>query len=452
MLQKIKKEIKQYNMLKYADGVLVGVSGGADSVCLLLVLCALRQEYHLNIHVLHVHHMLRGAEADEDAAFVQNLCRQQQVACDTVSVDVGRLAKQQQRSVEEVGRDCRYQLFEEYRARCQLQKIAVAHHRDDNAETVLFQMLRGTGLTGLAGMRRVRADGVIRPLLSCSRSEIEQWLITQGQSWRVDSTNLLREYARNKIRLDLLPVIENSFGLGAVQQLTNQCEVYREMDDYFNQQAKSFLDVFWEEAQMRLNQVEFLAQPRPIQRYIALQCLEKARGKRKDLGHIHVDTFLELAQKQTGARRDFPYGLEVFVQYGYLYFVRKKAQEGEKEEIPYKIQMKTTQERKNFQESSCTKCFDYDRIQGAVVLRTRQAGDWMQLYADGRKKKLKDIFIDLKIPRQQRDAIPLVAVGNEILWIVGYRTTQAYRVEEETKWILEVKITEKEGTEDGGKN
>lgn len=452
MIQKIRREIKQYGMLSNFDGVLVGVSGGADSVCLLLVLCALRQEYQLRLRVLHVHHMLRGREADEDAAFVKDLCERHQIPCDVEYVDVAQKAKQQQRSIEEVGRDSRYQLFEEYRSRYQLQKIAVAHHRDDNAETVLFQMFRGTGLTGLAGMRRIRADGVIRPLLSCSRSEIEQWLSTQEQSWRVDSSNLLREYARNKIRLDLLPAIENAFGLGAVQQLTNQCEIYREMDDYFNWQAALFLKDYWNETQKSLNQSKFLEQPKPIQRYIALQCLEKVCKKRRDLGHTHVDAFLELAQKQTGAKRDFPYGIEGYVQYGYLYFVPKRQAKVEEKNLSWGIQIRTFQERKNFQENGCTKWFDYDRIRGVVVLRTRQAGDWMQLYEDGRKKKLKDIFIDLKIPRQERDSILLVAVGDEILWIVGYRVTQAYRVQEKTKCILEVKITKKEGTEDGGKN
>lgn len=440
-------------MLEIGDTLIVGVSGGADSVCLLLILQELSKQYQLKLIVLHVHHMIRAAEADEDAIFVQNLCQTYQIPCFIEHVPVEQLAKKYALSLEEAGRNERYRLFREYQERHQAQKIAVAHHQDDNIETVLFQMLRGTGLKGLAGMESVREDGIIRPLLCCNREEIECWLLAQNQPWRVDFTNLTREYGRNKIRLDILPAIKQAFGEGAVQQLTSQCEIYREMDDYFSSKANEFLEQYWME-NMKFPRNNFLNEPKPIQRYICLECLSRVCQSRRDLGHVHVEELLELIQKNTVSQKNFPYGITVRNQYGMIYFEREQDNFINETSFQYEIEMKikVQEELKNFQENSCKKCFDYDKIKGAVILRTRQSGDWMQLYANGGKKKLKDILIDLKIPKQERDAIPLVAVGNEILWIYGHRSSQAYRVGKDTRTILEITIRKKKGTEDGREN
>ncbi|MGN0297931.1 MAG: tRNA lysidine(34) synthetase TilS [Lachnospiraceae bacterium] len=444
--------MEQNKMLVRGEQIIVGVSGGADSVFLLLVLCEIAREYDLTLRVVHIHHMIRGAEADADAAFVKELCQNKAVPYYLEYIPVEKLAKQWNMSVEEAGRNERYRLFQEYRKRYQADKIAVAHHRDDNAETVLFQMLRGTGLKGLSGMIPLREDGVIRPLLHCSRKEIEAWLTAHNQPWRVDSTNLSSSYGRNKVRLDILPVILEDFGEGAVGQLTSQCDVYREMDEYFSEKAKQFLEKNWQKEERAFSRETFLAEPRPIQRYICMEAMSWVCGSRRDISHVHVEALLDLIEKNTVAKKYFPYGLQVVNQYGRIVFLKPEpgmeAVKEEPESYFMEMRMKNREELKNFKENSCTKCFDYDKIKSGVILRTRQPNDWMQLYQDGRGKKLKDILIDLKIPKEQRDTIPLVALNNEILWIVGYRRSMAYRVEDNTKNVLEISMKKQKGTRD----
>ena len=218
MQQILEKQVKEYcdrhQMLERGDRVVLGVSGGADSVCLLFVLLALRRELDLQLHVVHVNHGIR-IEAGEDAAYVSALCEAHQVPFYLYEKDIPALAKEWSCSEEEAGRRVRYEAFEEVLRQQCCQKIAVAHNSNDRAETMLFHLFRGTGLTGLAGIRPVRGQ-IIRPLLCVDRAQIETYLTEKQISYRHDATNDCDDYTRNKIRHHILPYAEQEIVKGSV--------------------------------------------------------------------------------------------------------------------------------------------------------------------------------------------------------------------------------------------
>ncbi len=237
--EKIYAYMEQHEMLREGDRVIAGVSGGADSVCMLLILNALRAVRPFSLQVAHIEHGLRGEDSLEDAAFVEALCRRLEVPCKVLHKDVAGLAAERGLSTEEAGRMIRYEVFEDL---CPADgKIAVAHNMQDQAETVLFHLVRGTGMDGLAGIRPVRGK-IIRPLLCCSREEIEEWLRSQGQDWRTDATNLETVYSRNLIRHQILPVLQQEVNAQAVRHICEAADRVDEAGRYLDRKALEFME------------------------------------------------------------------------------------------------------------------------------------------------------------------------------------------------------------------
>lgn len=248
LTEKILFYMKRYHMIPKNKNIVVGLSGGADSVCLLYVLAALRKKLGLQLCAVHVHHGLRGVEADADEAYVRDICRAWDVPLKAMRIDAAALAKQWGIGCEESGRRARYEIFEE----C-LQEmggcrgaIAVAHHRDDCAETLLFHMFRGTGLDGMAGIRPVRKTEresmIIRPLLEIGKTEIESFLQEKGISWRIDSTNTGEDYTRNRIRNRVLPYAEKEICSGAGAHLAKEAQLLAETADFVRSCTRQALE------------------------------------------------------------------------------------------------------------------------------------------------------------------------------------------------------------------
>ena len=248
LTEKILFYMKRYHMIPENKTIVVGLSGGADSVCLLYVLAALRKKLGLQLCAVHVHHGLRGVEADADEAYVRDICRAWDVPLKAMRIDAAALAKQWGIGCEEAGRRARYEIFEE----C-LQEmggcrgaIAVAHHRDDCAETLLFHMFRGTGLDGMAGIRPVRKTEresmIIRPLLETGKTEIESFLQEKGISWRIDSTNTGEDYTRNRIRNRVLPYAEKEICSGAGAHLAKEAQLLAETADFVRSCTRQALE------------------------------------------------------------------------------------------------------------------------------------------------------------------------------------------------------------------
>ena len=455
-------------MVEPGDGVLVGLSGGADSVGLLLVLWKLREMFQISLRALHVHHGLRGAEADRDAAFSRTLCERLEVPFYEFRIDAAKEARDRKCSVEEAGRLARYRLYEEtaraWEEEIRRVHIATAHHADDNAETVLFNLFRGSGLTGLSGIAPVRGR-IIRPLLWAQRSEIQTWLRQQGQDWVEDSTNQESEYSRNWLRNELLPAVEERLNAQAVRHIDQAGRHIRQAETYLEGVAEEWLQKHAPDG--RADAKALAEQAEIVQSYIVRRLFLKSKMPLRDVTETHVEAVRELLHQGTGKSVSLPHGFRAVNIYGFLE-VRpdepKKPQSTVNESFAFSVQaLRHPGERKGvllpgiqngnllqmhifscengdeFPKNQYTKWFDYDKIKDTLSLRHRQPGDYLTLPSGGRKT-LKSWMIDEKIPRQEREEIWLLAEEKHILWIVGHRISAYYKITEQTKTILEVEF------------
>ena len=447
MKSKVLDFIRKKKLLKKGDSVVLGVSGGADSICMLKILSDAQKRRDISLYVLHINHQIRGAEADEDAAFVKRACTKFKVPHRVVSVDVPRIAEEQGLSLEEAGRMVRYQEFSDYAYEVGANKIAVAHNSNDNAETVLMNLARGTGIKGLSGIapKRKMEDSkgntieVIRPILCLTRKEIEEYLKENEIEYRNDSTNDSTDYTRNKIRLEIMPILEN-INDNAMQNITNASNELANTTEYIEKDVEDAYEEFVTEkdGKLFLSDKAFSLDP-VVFTGVIRKMIENTAGKLKDITRIHVGDVVSLSEKQVGKKIDLPYSIVAEREYEgisiYSEANESTSQEDEKEVI---VSFEDDDfDKENIEELKYTKWLDYDKIND-VVVRTQKKDDYIVIDDKGSKKKLKKYFVDEKIPRRDRDNVLLVADGSHILWVVGHRISEAVKVTPETKKVIKL--------------
>lgn len=432
VFEQVKFDIKEQELFCAGDRVIVGVSGGADSVFLLEVLVKLRDEGLIDVYAVHVHHGIRGSEADGDAEFVRRICEERSVPCLVEYVDVPAMAKAERLTPEEAGRKARYECFRREKARVGATKLAVAHHMDDSAETVLFNLMRGSGIKGLSGIAPVQGD-IVRPLLGLRRNEIEQALSEKNIRWRTDSTNEELIYTRNRIRRELIPYLERELNPEAVDHLAMAAKSLREIDEHMERTVDEWLPG---ETDGRLNVERLKNASVALQGYLIRRRLSECGGL-KDIGREHIEAVRELIGKPVGKTVCLPGGRTVQRDYEELEFFAGDVSDNT-ENWDYEVTWSEISEEifKKIQFDQYTKCFDYDMIKGNLHLRGRKTGDRIAVFADGRTQSVKEYMINARIPAKVRDDIPLLVGGDEVLWIVGYRASEAFRVTDETRRIL----------------
>lgn len=475
MLKELQKKMKELHMVSPGDKVLVGVSGGADSVCLLLVLSEIRKDMNFAVEVVHVEHGIRGEESLRDARYVEDLCKCLQVPYQVHSVDVPAFAAEEGLGLEEAARKLRYQVFESIATETGA-KVALAHHMDDNAETILFQMIRGSSLTGLCGMQPVREDekGIcyIRPLLFFHREEIEEYLKSRDLQWCVDSTNVELEYSRNFLRAKVIPDL-TQVNAQAVEHMNQVAAHLSEMKDYLDLETEKLWSQVARVEDKIVLDIDMLSQQHVVmQRQIVYKAIVVAANRKKDITSTHVEDLLELSKGQSGRRISLPYGLVAWKEFdklqisslgnteeicNHIYQVSPEQLEGllkgEKdmvisigevgETLSFRI-FKKEDESLEIPRKTYTKWLDYDKIRQGFCIRTRRSGDYFISDAKGHRKKLKQYFIDEKIPMTNRDRMWLLAKEDHVLWLIGGRISEDAKVVQETKYIFEL-------TYDGGK-
>ena len=453
-------------MVHPGDRILIGVSGGADSVCLLQILWGLQKQMQFSVHVLHVNHGVR-AEAQQDGEYVKALCDKLQIPFYLEMVDMTGYAKEHGMSGEEAGRVLRYQLFDTYREKLGCRLVAVAHHQNDRAETLLFNLFRGTGIQGLSSIRPVR-EQIIRPLLCLSREEIEQYLLDKGIEYCQDVTNLSDAYSRNKIRHHIIPYAEREICGQAVARMNETAAQLSEIADYLELQTEeAFRACILGDSDTVVFSVERMRTYHHIlQKRIILRAFELLTPYRKDITSAHVTGILHLMQINGSGRMDLPYGLVVEKQYDRISFAKRDVnvsrqiwqQEWELTpgifyELPNlgKLFAEIVEEPEkvrylceNIPVNHCTKCFDYDKIFCNVAIRTRRIGDYITCDTALHKKSVQDYMVNEKIPVQDRDRRWLLVDGHHVLWIPGYRISEHYKISKNTKRILMVEIQEEE--------
>ena len=446
--------IKEHDMLLPEERVVVGVSGGADSVCLLFVLNEWKKRYGLNPVVVHVNHRIR-AEAGRDADFVRDLCGRLDIPFCLYEEDVRRLSKERRCSEEEAGRDLRYKAFRETAERFGASKTAVAHNLNDRCETMLFHLFRGTGVKGLAGIMPVR-EGIIRPLLCVERFEIERYLSERGQDYCVDATNDEDEYTRNRIRHHILPYAENEIVPGCVRHMGRTAEILSETEDYLDACTDSAMKECASEGEgdvCVVNVRAFMNLHPAIRKRILYKTVKNLSPGAKDISYVHIEELYGLFAREGSRAVDMPFGIWGRREYDSVYIgkgSRNTAQEDglcacemEMKIIPVQDLYGKCENSLIFPENKYTKWFDYDKIEKSPVLRTRMPGDYLTIRdneGNMRHKKLKDYMVTEKIPAGRRENIPVLAEDSHILWLVGFRISEYYKVSENTKRVLQVQL------------
>ena len=434
MLNQVIHTIKNKDMIKAGDNVICALSGGADSMALLYALYTIREKIPFTLYAAHLHHGIRGAEADGDCLFVEKECEKLGVKLFVKKVDVPKIAKEKGIGEEECGRWERYNFFTEVLDKLGGGVVATGHHMNDRAETVLFNLFRGSG--GLKGIPYKR-DYIIRPLMDVKRQDTEDYLKKLGVSWREDSTNKMNKYSRNSIRNTVLKDIEKNFPK-AVEKICDSENINQIDNEYLNLLAKDSGSV--KDGAILVD--KFLSLHESIRRRVIMLALS-SWGVEKNLETIKA--VYETLLGQSGNGRDLPQGKRVVKEYNFVLLKETENQLKTENEQTVKIgenleiptlqgvwSVKTVDKTEKMRDNKMMIILDSDKLGEAVSVRKRKDGDYMYPKGLGGRKKIKEIFIDMKIPREQRDCISLIAVGAEVLFIPGVKKTGNYLPDENT--------------------
>ena len=459
MIERFNEEI-----IKDGDGIVAGISGGADSVCLLLNLCEIRKQKDIKLLAVYVDHGIRGEASASDGQFVEKLCEKLGVDFLCEKADVPREAAERGVSIEEAARDLRYEILLEKAQKHGANKLAVAHNADDNAETIIFQMIRGTGVAGLKGMdESVFRAGVeiIRPLLAVTRADIEAYLREKGQDHVTDETNLSDDYSRNRIRHRVIPELK-LINKKAVEHINDSARALRELE----LAEDSAIRLYEEASGGRELDISVLKEHSPALRRSVLRLWIRDIGMARDVGRVHYGAVDDLIMSGTGKSVDLPGGQTIERVYDKLRLKDKKEKRGgavfadetliprlspgEKREITMdgwylRLTLHTGEAAKELSENisfqkNYAKYYDYGKIIGNMVLRHRMDGDYLVISPKGDQKPLARYFVDEKIPRDDRDTAWLLCTGSKVILAPGYRGSEDMRIDKETSEILEIEF------------
>ncbi|MGL5244994.1 MAG: tRNA lysidine(34) synthetase TilS, partial [Sarcina sp.] len=440
MINKVKKFIEDNSMINKGDKVLVALSGGPDSVCLLYILHKLKGFFDLELYAAHINHCLRGENALEDENYCKEICERLGVELSIKRVDINNIAKSQAISTEMAGREERYKFFNEVRKKFNIDKIAIAHNANDQAETVIMRALRGSGIEGLVGIKAIRDNLYIRPILSLTREEIENYCDSEKLNPRIDESNFQEIYSRNKIRLRAIPFIEENFNANIIHTLNRlaySCSKDVEfIEDIVNERYNKYCE--------RLNESIFIKNEAFIEKEsILTRIIKKAfmniSGKHNNFEMKHIYDVITLQKGKTGKSIHITNGVIAINEYGKIKLILnsyKKSNKKQKQYIEVKLKDNDTTiindncfgnfefyiEKNKSKEinfgDEFVKYFNYDNIYN-IGIRFRKDGDRIIPLGMKTSKKLKDIFIDKKIPKDERDKIPLLMLNDKIAWIIG---------------------------------
>jgi len=454
MLEKIKQYIKTNRLFSSGDKLIIAVSGGPDSITLLHILKRIAVEWNIKIAAAHLNHKLRD-EADEEEAFVRRICSEWEIPYYSRSIDIQEAALAEKKSIEEAARDCRYQFFQELRQEIDADCIATAHHVDDNVETVLQHFLRGSGVKGLRGIMPVN-DNLVRPLLCVNKEEINEYLELHSLPYRIDMSNYDTRFLRNRVRHELIPYLQEKFNPRLVENLNNLALIAREEYEAMEIETARLEDsivLSISDDTVVVDNQRFCKIHPAYQRRIILRILAGLRGS-YGWSALDVQLIRDLTQKQ-GSAKKIKLKQDIWAYKVYNNFIIGSIMEEQKDfsypaAIPgsvkideigetYSLKIITKEEYKNNSGDGNEIYLDYDKLSKDVVLRSRTAGDKITLSGMRGHKKIKDYFIDRKVPAFERDKIPLLTSKDEVYAVIGYCISADAGINEQSRNYLVIR-------------
>ncbi|MEE3362415.1 MAG: tRNA lysidine(34) synthetase TilS [Anaerovoracaceae bacterium] len=433
--KRIRETVQGHGLINENEHVILGLSGGPDSMCLFDVLTALAPKIGFTLEAVHVNHKIRPGAAEEDQAYVENVCAGRGIACTVVTERCEERAAEWGLTSEEAGRRIRYGAFDDAAAAyagshpgCPAVKIATAHNMNDQAETVLLRILRGTGVDGLAGIDYFRGTPagftVIRPLLDCAREDIEAYCSERGLEPRNDKTNSEPLYTRNKIRLGLIPYLRENFNENIIETLARLASSARSDSECLTAAAEAAYDITVTDSadgSLAFGR-EYLKEMKPAVRRRVIMTAMKRLGLTRDMTAAHITAAERLIESENASgTAEFTGGYSVSVSYDTVIVSAPDGAPRHEEKISLSIDIVPACE---YDGGRGEAAFDYDMLirgagTGEIELRTRMPGDRISLPGMDGHKKIQDLFVDMKIPVSERDRIPLICAGHEVLYIAG---------------------------------
>jgi len=461
LLNRIKRAIDRHHLVQRGDRLIVGVSGGADSMVLLHLLNACREAFDLSLIVAHVNHGLRPAESEKEAELVQKEAARFGLPCEYEQFRVREFQKKGGLSLQDAARRVRFRFFYDLLQKHQAQKIALGHHADDQVETLLLRLIRGAGLHGLKGMLPIREGKVIRPLLEVWEEEIRSFAAEKKIPFLSDSSNLKKDYLRNRIRLALIPLMEREYQPNFKEILLRTSNILREEDDYLEKGSETAYQKIIREdgGTLSFQFSEYQSLHQAIQWRVIRKILEKIcdwgvtveEGKRSE---IH-DVYQKLYQSSPSFLLELSRGAWIEKRYDAVLLGKGKVEPI----LPFDVELispgrtfipeigkevvivETDRDGfRNYSGPLDTALMDYGSVRFPLRMRNFRPGD--RFYPLGSKgtQKLKEFFIDHKIPKFERPKVPLLVSGERIVWIVGYRIDERVKVTDKTGKVLTVKV------------
>jgi tRNA(Ile)-lysidine synthase len=450
----VQQAISKHSMLSAGEHVLVALSGGADSVCLLLALHKLAAALNLKLSAAYIDHGFRPDEIPAEIEFCEKLCEKLAVPFFVRKIDPAAFAKQEGLGKQEASRELRYKALIEIAAENGCNRIALAHNADDLAETILMHLVRGSGPLGLAGIPPVRKP-FIRPLLDIPRKDIEEFVRNEGTGFVTDSSNMTDDYLRNRIRHSVIPILKN-INKDFIGTVSRNADILRQEERYLEiQVTKDLMKLISRKTDSR---IELFLLPMEaldvaILRRVLRRAVSETRGLRR-LGLTNIEDLIKLVKSgRSGDRLYLPDSIRAIKSYSTLILTAEKTPTLGEYTVngPCSITIREASrvisaslversEVETFGDGLRIACLDADRLEFPLTIRSRKSGDFFYPLGLGKRKKLQDFFVDEKIPRDERGIVPLLVSNNEICLIIGRRVDDRYKVNDNTKRVLRLEL------------
>jgi len=456
-------------MIQHGDKIVVAVSGGADSMCLLSILNHLKQQYSLSLYIAHINHGIRKEESKAELSFVRMISSRIKIPFESLSVSIPNIAKEKGLSIEQAGRDVRYKFFLDVLKKYQAQKVATGHHLDDQVETVLMRIIRGSGLQGLRGIPPIR-NYFIRPLIECNQKEIIAYCKRNKIIYCFDSSNNELFYFRNKIRHQLIPLLEKEYNSSVRKNLSTLRAIVQDEYNFLEEITKKYYSRLLKEQNPQniiLDINQLLKLPTGLQRRIIREALNRLQNHLQNIQFKHIENIRELCLTDKGEKYlNLSQGIQIRKSYQALEFRYKKQVDKiwnnkqnnilefklplcREEKYP-SLGIKIKSQKYNISPAAFSECiknkekeqayFDYDKLELPLKIRNRRQGDRFKPLNCNYFKKIKSYFIDLKIPLHERDNVLFVVDKlDRIVWIIGYQVDDRFKITKQSKEILNIK-------------